>query len=112
METKSDNVRSIYPLNHTKIFSHEEALELVSLLTLISAKTKREVNLFNSQLSFLKANTPKAIELQNKINSSLQNWSEKVRRLGAIPVSFCKVRIPAEEGQFMWEYPEKRLFLH
>lgn len=112
MEASFDNVRNIYPLNQTKTFTHEEALELVPLLMHISAKTKRDLNVLNSQLSFFKTNSEKAENIQEKINTSLQNWSDKVRRLGAIPVSLCKVRIPGEEGHFLWEYPENRLFMH
>lgn len=107
-----DNVRTIYPLNQTKTFSHEEALELIPLLMHISAKTKRDLNVLNSQLSFFKSNSEKAQVIQEKINTSLQSWSDKVRRLGAIPVSLCKVRIPGEEGHYLWEYPENRLFMH
>lgn len=112
MEIIKDNVRNIYPLNQTKTFTHEEALELVPLLQLISSKTKRELNALNSQLTFLKTNSEKAQAIQEKINLSLQHWSDKVRRLGAIPVSLCKVRIPGEEGTYLWEYPESRLFMH
>lgn len=111
METTLENVRTIYPLNKTKLFTHEEALDLVPLLMHISAKTKRDMNLLNSQLGFFKTNSDKGLAIQEKINLSLQAWSDKVRRLGAIPVSLCKVRIPSEEGQFIWEYPENRLYL-
>ena len=112
MEPTLDNVRSIFPLNKTKIFTHEEALELVPLLQLISGKTKRELNVLNSQLGFLKTNSDKAQAIQEKINLELQHWSDKIRRLGAIPVSLCKVRIPGEEGTYLWEYPENRLYMH
>ncbi len=112
METNFENVRNIYPLNQSKTFSHEEALELVPLLMHISAKTKRELNVLNSQLSFFKTNSDKAQGIQEKINTVLQGWSDKVRRLGAIPVSLCKVRIPGEDSHYLWEYPENRLFMH
>lgn len=112
MEPNFENVRNIYPLNQSKTFSHEEALDLVPLLMHISSKTKRELNVLNSQLSFFKTNSDKAQNIQEKINNSLQTWSDKVRRLGAIPVSLCKVRIPGEDGHYLWEYPEKRLFMH
>ena len=111
-EINHDNVRKIFPLNQTRNFSHEEALELIPLLQHISAKTKRELNILNSQLSFLKTNSEKAQEIQEKINNTLQAWSDKVRRLGVIPISLCKVRIPGEEGHYLWEYPENRLFMH
>ncbi len=112
MEPTLDNVRTIYPLNKTKIFKHEEALELIPLLMHISGKTKRELNVLNSQLGFLKTNSEKAVLIQEKINIELQHWSDKIRRLGAIPVSLCKVRIPGEESHFLWEYPENRLYMH
>jgi hypothetical protein len=112
MEPGFENVRNIYHLNQTKTFSHEEALELIPLLMHISAKTKRELNVLNSQLGFLKTNSDKAQAIQEKINSALQAWSDKVRRLGVIPVALCKVRIPGEGGsQYLWEYPENRLFM-
>ena len=107
-----ENVRTIYPLNQSRSFTHEEALELIPLLMHISSKTKRELNVLNSQLSFFKTNSDKGQAIQEKINTSLQSWSDKVRRLGAIPVSLCKVRIPGEEGHFLWAYPENRLFMH
>lgn len=109
---ESENVRSIYPLNQSKTFTYEEAMELIPLLIHISSKTKREVNVLNSQLSFVKNNSDKAISIQEKINQELQNWSEKVRRLGTIPVSLCKVRIPGVDAQYLWEYPEKKLLMH
>lgn len=111
METSLENVRSIHLLNQTKVFSHEEAVEMIPLLMHISSKTKRELNVLNSQLSFLKTNSEKAIAIQEKINVGVQTWSDKIRRLGAIPVSLCKVRIPGEDGQYLWEYPENRLFM-
>jgi hypothetical protein len=111
METTLENVRNIYPLNQNKTFSQDEANELVPLLKHISAKTKRELNLLNSQLMFLKTNSEKAHFIQEKINDATQAWSDKIRRLGAIPVSLCKVRIPGEEHQYLWEYPENKLVL-
>ena len=112
MDTQIENVRSIFPLNQTKTFSQEEAQDLVPLLMHISSKTKRELNVLNSQLSFFKSNSDKAQNIQEKINLSLQAWSDKVRRLGAIPVSLCKVRIPGEDSHYLWEYPENKLFMN
>jgi hypothetical protein len=69
MESQLDNVRTIYPLNQTRTFTHQEALELIPLLMHISSKTKRELNLLNSQLSFFKANSDKAQMIQEKIKA-------------------------------------------
>ena len=99
-------------LNEPRVFSHEEALELVSLLMVITARTKKELNNLNAQLAYFKNRQDKTTEIQDRINVSMQTWSEKIRRLGAIPVSLCKVKIPGENGQYYWEYPEAKLYLH
>jgi hypothetical protein len=104
-----ETLRYIYPLSENIFFSYDEALDLIPLMARISTNTRREINILNSQLSLTKKNTPKADEIQNKINTCLQSWSEKIRRLGAIPVSFCKVKIMSKENSFIWEYPEKNL---
>jgi len=99
-------------LTDSRSFSHEEALELVPLLMVISSRAKKELNTLNAQLGYCKTGTPKAIDLQGRINQAMQTWSEKIRRLGAIPVSLCKVKIPGETNHYYWEYPETKLFLH
>ncbi|MFY7993562.1 MAG: hypothetical protein ACOVP4_09745 [Bacteriovoracaceae bacterium] len=111
-ELSTDNLRTITPLNAQKVYGHQEALELIPLLMIVTSKAKKELSLLNSQLAFFKNNSDKANEIQNRIGTVLQVWSEKVRRLGCYPVSMAKVRIPAEEGQFLWEYPENKLFMH
>lgn len=105
--------RHLGPLNESRIFSNEEALELIPLLMVISTRTRKELNALNAQLAYFKNGSEKAIELQGRINLAAQTWSEKIRRLGAVPISLCKVKIPSETGQhYWWEYPESKLFLH
>lgn len=107
-----EQIISIQNLTQNKTFSFEEAEDLISLLNLISGKTKRELNLLNSQLQFIKKDTEKAQAIQTKINIQLQGWSDKVRRLGAIPISLCKVQIMGDKEKYFWEYPEKKLFIN
>jgi len=72
------------------------------MLTYISIKTKCKLNTLNFKLSHFKTNTIETNLIQDEINITLQQWADKVRRLGAIPVSLCKVRIP---NQFeLWEH--------
>jgi hypothetical protein len=111
-DTDLHPLRHLNRLNETRVFTHEEALELMPLLSVISTRTKKELNNLNAQLAYFKNRQDKTTEIQDKINLSMQTWSEKIRRLGAIPVSLCKVKIPGENGQYYWEYPENKLYLH
>lgn len=111
-ENNFEQLPKIYPLNQTKVFTHEEALELISILKRITSKSKRQLAVLNSQLSFQKSNSDKALTIQEQINKEIQIWSDHVRRLGNIPMSLGKVKIPSEYGYFLWEYPENKLFLN
>lgn len=110
-ETDIQPLRHLNHMSETRVFSHEEALELVPLLMIITTRTKKELNNFNAQIAYFKNRQDKTIELQQRISLSMQTWSDKIRRLGAIPVALCKVKIPAETGQYYWEYPENKLYL-
>ncbi len=104
-------LRQLHHLNEPRLFTHEEALELLPLLIIITTRTKKELNNLNAQLAYFKNSPEKTNMIQDRINGSIQTWTEKIRRLGAIPVSLCKVKIPGHGNQYFWEYPEPKLFL-
>ena len=101
-----NNVHNIYHLNQEKFFTEDEALQLVNLLHAITPKTKNKINILNSQMETFKHDTYKLDSIQNELNELIHKWSEKVRRLGGIPLALYKVRIPAENGHFIWEFPK------
>jgi hypothetical protein len=43
---------------------------------------------------------------------AMQKWSEKVRRLGGVPIAIYKVKIPAAANRYwLWEHPKATLEL-
>jgi len=104
-----ENLVQIYPLDERKNFSNTEAEDLIPLLTFICSKTQKQLGQLDARMSYFRGRIDKCQEIQNEMNDVLQLWSEKVRRLGLIPISLNKVRIPSEEGNFVWEYPSKVL---
>ncbi len=75
----------------------------------ISKKTRKEINLYNAQLAYFKGQSSRCDQLQNKIEQSLQKWSEKISKLGGIPLSQWKVQIPSSEHDFYWEFPQDKI---
>ena len=98
-------VHNIFHLNKEKKFSEDQAYELVNLFHAITSKSKVKINGHNSRLDFYKAQPELADNVQFELNTEIQKWSEKVRRLGGVPLSLYKVKIPASEGHFTWEFP-------
>jgi Mg/Co/Ni transporter MgtE len=108
-----EKVTNIYPVedNH-KIFNEDEAYELISLLLTITGKTKNTINGLNSQLEYFKGRPAKQDDIQFEINMAMQKWSEKVRRLGGVPIAIYKVKIPAAANRYwLWEHPKATLEL-
>lgn len=108
----AENVYSIYPLDQEKIFSEQEATDLVDLFNSITSKSKKEINALSSQLEYHKGMPHQADAIQFRLNQSIQKWSEKIRRLGGIPLALYKVKIPSYKGHFTWEFPNSNLEFH
>ena len=100
-----NTVHNIYHLNTEKLFSEDEGYELVNLLMAITSKSKNTVNGLNSRLEYFKHQQDEADSIQFELNGQIQKWSDKVRRLGGIPLALYKVKIPTHGGYFIWEFP-------
>ncbi len=98
-----NNLIEIVPFSKTNIFSLEQATQMKDLLDRITSHSKKELTVLNSKLEFQKNNSEKTNMIQESINHELQSWSDKVRRLGCIPVTFGKVRMKSEEKDYFWE---------
>lgn len=103
------NVHNIYHLNQEKLFTEDEAYNLVNLLLAITPKAKNTINGLNSRLEYHKAIPHEADAIQMELNTQIQKWSEKVRRLGGTPLALYKVKIPTNGGYFKWEFPKAEI---
>lgn len=112
MQQQEAQVHTIYPLHQTHVFDEDEAYELVTLFIAITQKAKKSINGLNSQLEYHKAMPHQADGIQIRINQEIAKWSEKIRRLGGIPLSLFKVKIPSIEGYFIWEFPNSEIAHH
>ncbi len=106
---QTNNIHQIFNLNTESLFNEDEAYRLVNLLIPITAKAKNKINGLNSRLEYFKFQEAEAELIQNQINHEIQRWSEKVRRLGGFPLALYKVKLPAEQGYFIWEHPSAEL---
>lgn len=105
-------VHNIFHFDAVKSFSEDEAYELLNLLYAITTKSKNKVQGLNSQMEFNKAIPEQARGFEKLINSEIQKWSDKVKRLGGTPISLYQVKIPTQGGSFFWEFPKVELEFH
>lgn len=105
-------VHSIFNLNDHKIFSEDDAYNQVNLFMAITQKSKNTIQGLNSQLEYHKAQPDEARAIEQRLNTEVHKWSEKVKRLGGTPLALYKVKIPAERGFYVWEFPSAELEYH
>lgn len=105
-------VHNIFNLNSQKSFTEEEAYQVLNLLMLITNKAKNKINALRSQIDYNKNMPGQAMGFEKKLNEELQKWSEKVRRLGGIPLALYQVKLPAQDGFYLWEHPKSELEFH
>jgi len=102
-------VHHIFKLNEDKSFSEDQAYNLVNLFLPVTSKAKNKINGLNSRLEIFRSQVEMSDEIQYELNLEISKWSEKIRRLGGIPLSLYKVKIPSENGYFVWEFPSVEL---
>ncbi|MCT4641466.1 MAG: hypothetical protein N4A33_04155 [Bacteriovoracaceae bacterium] len=105
-------VHNIFNLQDSKIFSEDEAYELVNLFLAVTSKAKNKISSYSSQMEYHKNIPDQAAGFEKRLNLELHKWSEKIKRLGGIPLSLYKVKIPANEGFFLWQFPAATIEHH
>lgn len=105
-------VHTIYPLHQEHNFSEDKAYELVNLFMAITQKAKNTVHGLNSQLEYHKAMPEQADAIQIRLNHEISKWSDKIKRLGGVPLALFKVKIPADQGYYIWEFPSADIEHH
>ncbi|MDH5414585.1 MAG: hypothetical protein OEW87_10640 [Flavobacteriaceae bacterium] len=109
MTAGEPNIHHIYPLFEKHHFDKSEALDVVNLFLAITAKDRNKINALNSRIEYFKLQTQIADSLQMELNTAIQKWSDKVRRLGGIPIELFKVKIPTDGGFYLWEFPHANI---
>ncbi len=110
MSNSNVETLNIFHIDQNREFSEEEAYQLVNMLHIVTQKSKNKINSYSGQTQFHSRNPKEAEVYQTKLNEEIQKWSEKTRRLGAIPLSLYKVKIIAKGGGFYtWEFPSSEL---
>jgi hypothetical protein len=105
-------VHNIFHFDAVKSFTEDEAYELLNLLYAITTKAKNKIQGLTSQLESNKSIPGHAEDFEKMINTEIQKWSDKVRRLGGTPMALYQVKIPSNKGAFFWDFPKVELEFH
>ncbi|MCK6598914.1 MAG: DUF2203 domain-containing protein [Bdellovibrionaceae bacterium] len=105
---------NIFEINKKKIFTLEDAESLLPLVYKLTEDYSRQVKKLINQLeAFPNKQSERAIQVESLINSLIEQWQNKIERLGAKPKGLWLADFDNGSGYFCWKFPETKIkFFH
>ena len=99
---------TIHPVNQECIVHITDVNGLIiPLLNKITQKTQKTMNNIEQQLKFAGQSSKNLHRLRQKFDSEIISWTNKVKRLGGIPVTIGQVKFLCEDGIYYWQFGEE-----
>ncbi len=107
MDYRSDHIIEI---NRQSVFSLEEAQGLLHVIFRITKTYREKVELLIARLDTLPAGQQDlSLALETQVNSLIQEWQNKVQKLGALPKGLWIADFDSGDGYYCWKYPERKI---
>ena len=105
----SDNVINIGYREYAKFFNLEQANELLPIIKKITHETYASLDPLRRELRKMSVVDDMSPELEAEYRQGVQDWIEKMIRLGVNPVTLGVVNFDTGDGYLNWKYPETNL---
>jgi hypothetical protein len=90
--------------------SLKDASELIGVFNRITQRHSKVVNGLITRLESVDAqDRTKTAEIETAVNREIEEWNNKIRKLGAIPKGLWLVDIDAGDGYYCWKFPEVKI---
>ena len=100
----------IIEINRQSVFSLEEAQGLLQVIFRITKTYSEKVQGLIQRLDTLPAGQDTlATSLETQVNGLIQDWQNKVQKLGAQPKGLWIADFDSGDGYYCWKYPERKI---
>ena len=99
----------IIPSGQRRVFSLEEAKELLPLIKRITAQSEHELRRVLTFMKHGQLPTEKKKELQRKTDRIIARWSAKISRMGVVVKGLWLVDFDMGRGYYCWKYGEEEI---
>ena len=100
----------IIEINRRSVFSLEEAQELLHVIIRITKSYSQKVQSLIARLDTLPPGQDHlASSLETQVNGLIQDWQNKVQKLGALPKGLWIADFDSGDGYYCWKYPESKI---
>lgn len=98
-------------INQKRVFTLEEAQELLPLVRRMTHSAQTRVRQRTTQISYLQDKEQRS-KLEDEIFKIYQEWNEKIRKIGCEAKGMWLVDFDNGEGYYCWRHPELNLEYH
>jgi hypothetical protein len=98
----------IIEINRRNVFTLEEAQELLPVVFRITKAYSQKVEALIERLESLGGHNDALVTtLENQVSELIQEWQNKVTKLGAMPKGLWIADFDGGDGYYCWKYPER-----
>jgi hypothetical protein len=100
----------IIEINRRSVFTLEEAQELLPVVFRITKCYSLKVEALLGRLNAIAGhNEGLVLSLETQVSDLVQEWQNKVQKLGALPKGLWIADFDSGDGYFCWKYPERSI---
>ena len=100
----------MFELGARRKLNIDEANEVIRIISHFTKQMSVDVDRIIHRLEAIDPqNVEKARELEAEVESIIEAWNQKVRKLGAQPKGLWMADMDAGDGFFCWKYPETKI---
>lgn len=109
-ELDSRFVAQIFPLDEGRVFTLSEARALMPLIVKITTAAHKKLEPLRSQLqTSITVNDNSAGTVESAYRKVVQDWIDKLQRLGVTASNLWVVHFDTGDGHLCWRFPELHL---
>lgn len=105
MTIENRQMGTVHEINKKRFFTIDEARELLPVVRRVTHQAKNDINLLSIQARYMNDKKKRAA-IEEQIQLMIQNWHQKILKLGCEAKGMWLVDFDSGEGYFCWHYPE------
>ena len=99
----------IIEINRRSVFTHDEAQELLPIIFRITKAYSQKAEVLLARLEAIGSQEILTTSLESQVNQLIQEWQNKVQKLGALPKGLWIADFDSGDGYFCWKFPERSI---
>lgn len=104
------NISSIIEINRRQVFTLAEAQELLPVVFRITKIYSEKVQTLIDRLESLGGQNEELVtSLETQVSQLIQDWQNKVTKLGALPKGLWIADFDGGDGYYCWKFPERSI---